>query len=115
MRAGADISAEIDSAKSPERTTDISVEEIAAGLRQQLDLRAMTTIVPRWEWRSFGERFGAAEAVLAALAPERVHESDELYLLSPRERRVGEGPRRADGRQAARATSTPTGSSSGGR
>jgi exopolyphosphatase/guanosine-5'-triphosphate,3'-diphosphate pyrophosphatase len=35
------------------------------------------TIVPRWEWRTFGERgFGERES-------ERVQESDELYLLSP--------------------------------
>jgi exopolyphosphatase/guanosine-5'-triphosphate,3'-diphosphate pyrophosphatase len=40
------------------------------------------TIVPRWEWRSFGERFGPAEEVLAAQTPERVHETEELYLLS---------------------------------
>ena len=39
-------------------------------------------IVPRWEWRTFGERFGEAEAAFAARAPERVQESDELYLLS---------------------------------
>jgi len=31
----------------------------------------------------FGERFGAADARFASLSPERVHESDELYLLSP--------------------------------
>jgi exopolyphosphatase/guanosine-5'-triphosphate,3'-diphosphate pyrophosphatase len=40
-------------------------------------------IVPRWEWRCFGERFGTAEEMLTAQAPERVHETDELYLLSP--------------------------------
>jgi exopolyphosphatase/guanosine-5'-triphosphate,3'-diphosphate pyrophosphatase len=39
-------------------------------------------IVPRWEWRSFGESFGPAEGMLTAQAPERVHETDELYLLS---------------------------------
>jgi exopolyphosphatase/guanosine-5'-triphosphate,3'-diphosphate pyrophosphatase len=39
--------------------------------------------VPRWEWRTFGEHFGAVEDVFAALSPERVGESDELYLLSP--------------------------------
>jgi exopolyphosphatase / guanosine-5'-triphosphate,3'-diphosphate pyrophosphatase len=39
-------------------------------------------IVPRWEWRTFGERFGDAEDRFAALAPEHVHESDEVYLLS---------------------------------
>ena len=42
----------------------------------------MTEIVPRWEWRTFGERFGAAEERLAALTPERVHDSDELYVLA---------------------------------
>jgi exopolyphosphatase/guanosine-5'-triphosphate,3'-diphosphate pyrophosphatase len=39
-------------------------------------------IVPRWEWRTFGEDLGDAGRRLAALAPERVQESDELYLLS---------------------------------
>ncbi|HEY8236877.1 MAG TPA: hypothetical protein VIF85_09570, partial [Gaiellaceae bacterium] len=40
------------------------------------------TIVPRWEWRTFGERFPRAEERFAALSPESVRESDELYLLS---------------------------------
>jgi exopolyphosphatase/guanosine-5'-triphosphate,3'-diphosphate pyrophosphatase len=39
-------------------------------------------IVPRWEWRTFGERFGAAEKHLAALTPDSLKESDETYLLS---------------------------------
>ena len=42
----------------------------------------MNTIVPRWEWRSFGQRFGEAETRLAALTPEGVQESDEIYLLT---------------------------------
>ena len=42
----------------------------------------MTSIVPRWEWRTFGASFGAAEAILAGLTPTGVEESDELYLLS---------------------------------
>ena len=44
----------------------------------------MTTppIVPRWEWRTFGERFGEADARFAGLTPGRVDESDEIYLLS---------------------------------
>ena len=42
----------------------------------------MPTIVPRWEWRTFGEGFDAAEEAFAALAAERVVESDELYLLA---------------------------------
>ena len=35
----------------------------------------------RWEWRTFGASFGAAEAALAALTLDPVKESDELYLL----------------------------------
>jgi exopolyphosphatase/guanosine-5'-triphosphate,3'-diphosphate pyrophosphatase len=42
----------------------------------------MNEITPRWEWRSFGRRFGEAEARLAALTPTGVQESDEVYLLS---------------------------------
>ena len=40
------------------------------------------TIVPRWEWRVFGESFGPAERVFDSLEPASVVESDELYLLS---------------------------------
>ena len=43
---------------------------------------ALATIIPRWEWRSFGADFGAAEAALAASTPGPFEESDELYLLS---------------------------------
>ena len=42
----------------------------------------MTEIVPRWEWRWFGRRFGRAEALLAELTPGAVQESSETYLLS---------------------------------
>jgi exopolyphosphatase / guanosine-5'-triphosphate,3'-diphosphate pyrophosphatase len=41
----------------------------------------MATIVPRWEWRTFGTHFGIAEARFAELTPGDVQESDELYLL----------------------------------
>jgi exopolyphosphatase / guanosine-5'-triphosphate,3'-diphosphate pyrophosphatase len=44
-------------------------------------------IVPRWEWRTFGETFGDAEERLGALAPTRVDDSDEVYIVSTR----GEG------------------------
>ena len=40
------------------------------------------TIVARWEWRAFGPDFATAEAAFASLKPERVEESDEVYLLS---------------------------------
>ena len=43
----------------------------------------MDTIIPRWEWRTFGSDFGAADETFAALEPELVQESDETYLLSP--------------------------------
>ena len=39
-------------------------------------------IMPRWEWRTFGDHFGVAETTFAALPVERLQESDELYLLS---------------------------------
>ena len=43
----------------------------------------MDTTVLHWEWRTFGAEFGAADATFAALEPELVEESDEVYLLSP--------------------------------
>jgi exopolyphosphatase/guanosine-5'-triphosphate,3'-diphosphate pyrophosphatase len=39
-------------------------------------------IVPRWEWRTWGEEFGEAELRFGALAAERVEDSHEVYLLS---------------------------------
>ncbi len=42
----------------------------------------MATIIPRWEWRTFGPRFKSAEAVFNAMAPKDVQESDEIYLLT---------------------------------
>jgi exopolyphosphatase/guanosine-5'-triphosphate,3'-diphosphate pyrophosphatase len=39
-------------------------------------------IVPRWEWRTFGEEFEGAEAQLAATPLDQVQDSDEVYLLS---------------------------------
>ena len=42
----------------------------------------MSEITPRWEWRSFGRRFGVAEESFARLTPSGVQESDEIYLLS---------------------------------
>jgi len=43
----------------------------------------MDTTVLHWEWRTFGAEFGAADATFAAMEPELVQESDEIYLLSP--------------------------------
>ena len=39
-------------------------------------------IVPRWEWRAFGDGVDSVASRFATLAPERVEESDELYVLS---------------------------------
>jgi exopolyphosphatase/guanosine-5'-triphosphate,3'-diphosphate pyrophosphatase len=41
------------------------------------------TIIPRWEWRVFGDGFETAEAVFAELTPGPVEETEELYLVSP--------------------------------
>jgi exopolyphosphatase/guanosine-5'-triphosphate,3'-diphosphate pyrophosphatase len=38
-------------------------------------------IVPRWEWRTFGNDFGAAEEALDTLEVERFEESADQYLL----------------------------------
>ena len=53
----------------------------------------MSATPPRWEWRTFGQRFGAAEPLLAALKPTGVQESDELYLLP----RAGDNVKVRDG------------------
>jgi exopolyphosphatase/guanosine-5'-triphosphate,3'-diphosphate pyrophosphatase len=39
-------------------------------------------VIPRWEWRAFGEDFGACEERLAAGSDGRVEESLDVYLLS---------------------------------
>jgi exopolyphosphatase / guanosine-5'-triphosphate,3'-diphosphate pyrophosphatase len=39
-------------------------------------------IVPRWEWRAFGNWMDAADARLAALPTTRTEDTDELYVLS---------------------------------
>jgi exopolyphosphatase / guanosine-5'-triphosphate,3'-diphosphate pyrophosphatase len=36
----------------------------------------------RWEWRTFGDRFGAAERRLDSVHIDNVAESDETYLIS---------------------------------
>ncbi len=38
-------------------------------------------IVPRWEWRTFGNDFGAADEALGALEVDRFEESADLYVL----------------------------------
>ena len=42
----------------------------------------MANIIPRWEWRTFGDNFGEADQRIAALQPGGVQESDETYFLS---------------------------------
>ena len=42
----------------------------------------MSPIIPRWEWRTFGDRLAPAEAAFAALESTGVQESDELYLVA---------------------------------
>jgi len=40
------------------------------------------TIIPRWEWRTFGEDFGVAEERIKAYECTRTMESSEVYILS---------------------------------
>lgn len=40
------------------------------------------SILPRWEWRTFGESFGAAESALTEWEPTGTSESDERYLVT---------------------------------
>jgi exopolyphosphatase/guanosine-5'-triphosphate,3'-diphosphate pyrophosphatase len=42
----------------------------------------VSTSAPRWEWRTFGPSFGAADDDLARIATGRAEESEELYLLA---------------------------------
>ena len=42
----------------------------------------MSVIIPRWEFRTFGTRFGAAEEAFAAMTPGAVQETDELYVIT---------------------------------
>ena len=42
----------------------------------------MENIIPRWEWRTFGQSFGEADASLPRSQPKDVQDSQELYFLS---------------------------------
>jgi exopolyphosphatase/guanosine-5'-triphosphate,3'-diphosphate pyrophosphatase len=42
----------------------------------------MAVSAPRWEWRTFGASFGAADEILTGSTPTGDAESDELYLLT---------------------------------
>ena len=39
-------------------------------------------IIPRWEWRTFGDHFPGAEAAFGAMESTGIQESDEVYLLA---------------------------------
>ena len=39
-------------------------------------------VAAHWEWLTFGGQFGEAEGQVRRSSPERIQESDELYLLS---------------------------------
>ena len=41
----------------------------------------MAAIIPRWEWRTFGSRFGLAETRFGELQQTGVQDSEELYFL----------------------------------
>jgi len=41
-----------------------------------------SSIIARWEWRTFGEAFGEAEARINAFPKDKVRNSAEVYILS---------------------------------
>ena len=45
-------------------------------------MMAPAEIVPRWEWRTFGDPFVAVEELVADQEPQRARTSDELYFVS---------------------------------
>jgi exopolyphosphatase/guanosine-5'-triphosphate,3'-diphosphate pyrophosphatase len=42
----------------------------------------MGEIIPRWEWRTFGEGFGEAEEKIRASGEPKTRESAEVYIIS---------------------------------
>lgn len=42
----------------------------------------MQDIIPRWEWRTFTNNLGDAEANIRKYSEEKTRESDEIYILS---------------------------------
>ena len=44
----------------------------------------MSALVPRWEWRGFGDELRDVESIFGRVSPERVMLSDEFYVLSVR-------------------------------
>jgi exopolyphosphatase / guanosine-5'-triphosphate,3'-diphosphate pyrophosphatase len=56
--------------------------DLLAGFMAQDAGASMTTIIPRWEWRTFGGDLSGAAARLQASATTGVQASDEVYLLS---------------------------------
>lgn len=42
----------------------------------------MAEIKARWEWRTFGESFGAAEKNILSFPQDKARRSDEVYILS---------------------------------
>jgi exopolyphosphatase / guanosine-5'-triphosphate,3'-diphosphate pyrophosphatase len=62
-----------------------SVTDVSYPLQEskhRMGVAVSKEIIPRWEWRTFGQNFGEAERHFAALTPSDVQESDELYFLS---------------------------------
>lgn len=44
----------------------------------------MSKIIARWEWRTFGEAFGEAEARINSFPKDKIRKSAEVYILSRR-------------------------------
>src|SRR5262249_52279973 len=56
---------------------------VLRGHAQERELSSTSSgVASRWEWRTFGEDFGDAEARIGELTTEREQESDDVYILS---------------------------------
>ncbi len=42
----------------------------------------MENVIPRWEWRTFGDAFGEAEKKMRTFGDGKTRESSEIYILS---------------------------------
>ena len=55
---------------------------MTSSVRRNITNQINKQIVPRWEWRTFGEEFPETEKILQSLECTRVKHSEEIYILS---------------------------------
>jgi exopolyphosphatase/guanosine-5'-triphosphate,3'-diphosphate pyrophosphatase len=75
----------VQTSRASQRPIAAPVEASEVGIALALVPRMSTTtsVTPRWEWRTFGDRFDEVDAVIA-LTPHSTATTRDLYLLGPR-------------------------------